>query len=37
MSVFNDKRYNSQRRYHKPLDTLTAKKQRYIKQKSEEI
>ena len=24
-------------RHHKPLDTLTAKKQRYIQQKSEEI
>ena len=24
-------------RHHKPLDTLTIKKQRYIKQKSEEI
>ena len=24
-------------RYHKPPDTLTTKKQRYIKQKSEEI
>ena len=23
--------------YHKPLDTLTTKKQRYIKQKSEDI
>ena len=29
MNIFNDKTYNSQRRYHKPLDTLTANKQRY--------
>ena len=34
MDIFNDKRYNHKDR---PPDTLTTKKQRYIKQKSEEI
>ena len=34
MDIFNDKSYNHKDR---PLDTLTTKKQRYIKQKSEEI
>ena len=37
MNIFSNKRYNSQRRYHKPLDTLTTKKQIYIKQKSRNI
>ena len=37
MNIFSNKRYNSQRRYHKLLDTLTTKKQRYIKQKSRNI
>ena len=29
--------FHKEDRHYKPLDTLTTKKQRYIKQKSEEI
>ena len=38
MNIFNDKRtIHKEDRHHKPLDTLSTKKQRYIKEKSEEI
>ena len=37
MNIFNDKRYmiHKEDRHYKPLDILTTKKERYIKQKSE--
>ena len=39
MNIFNNKRYtiHKEDRHHKPLDILTTKKQRHIKEKSEEI